>query len=80
VPDAEFSAAVAGILGNPEKLAEMGRAARAHALTASWDSVFEGVYQAYEGILGPENEGQLGSRGLPVEPDAPSGSGLRLHL
>ena len=51
VPDAEFSSAVAGILADPAKLAEMGRAARAHALTASWDSVFEGVYQAYEGIL-----------------------------
>ena len=25
--------------------------ARAHALTASWDSVFEGVYAAYETIL-----------------------------
>jgi len=36
---------------DPAKLAEMGRAARAHALTASWDSVFEGVYRAYEGIL-----------------------------
>jgi glycosyltransferase involved in cell wall biosynthesis len=51
VPDAEFSSAVAGILADPAKLAEMGRAARAHALTASWDSVFEGVYQAYEGML-----------------------------
>jgi phosphatidylinositol alpha 1,6-mannosyltransferase len=51
VPDAEFSAAVAGFLADPAKLAEMGRAARAHALTASWDSVFEGVYRAYEGIL-----------------------------
>jgi glycosyltransferase involved in cell wall biosynthesis len=51
VPDAEFAVAVAGILGDREKLAEMGRAARAHALTASWDSVFEGVYRAYEGIL-----------------------------
>jgi glycosyltransferase involved in cell wall biosynthesis len=51
VPDAEFAAAVAGILADPAKLSEMGRAARAHALTASWDSVFEGVYGAYEGIL-----------------------------
>jgi glycosyltransferase involved in cell wall biosynthesis len=51
VPDGEFSSAVAGILADPAKLAEMGRAARAHALTASWDSVFEGVYRAYEGIL-----------------------------
>jgi hypothetical protein len=26
----------------------MRQAARAYALTASWDSVFEGVYAAYE--------------------------------
>jgi hypothetical protein len=29
----------------------MRQAARAYALTASWDSVFEGVYAAYETIL-----------------------------
>jgi glycosyltransferase involved in cell wall biosynthesis len=51
VPDAQFASAVAGILADPAKLAEMGRAARAHALTASWDSVFEGVYRAYEGMM-----------------------------
>jgi len=49
--DAEFAAAVAGILGDAEKHAAMRKAARAHALTASWDSVFEGVYAAYEEIL-----------------------------
>jgi glycosyltransferase involved in cell wall biosynthesis len=51
VPDAEFASAVAAILADPAKLAEMGQAARAHALTASWDSVFEGVYKAYEEML-----------------------------
>jgi glycosyltransferase involved in cell wall biosynthesis len=51
VPDAEFSSAVAGILGNPAKHAAMRKAARAYALTASWDAVFEGVYAAYEGML-----------------------------
>jgi glycosyltransferase involved in cell wall biosynthesis len=56
VPDAEFSSAVAGILADPAKLAEMGRTARAHALTMSWDSVFEGVYRAYEGILPQMNQ------------------------
>jgi glycosyltransferase involved in cell wall biosynthesis len=51
VPDAEFAAAVASVLADPEKHAEMRQAARAYALTASWDSVFEGVYSAYETIL-----------------------------
>ena len=51
VPDAEFAAAVAGILADPAKHAQMRQAARAYALTMSWDSVFEGVYAAYEAIL-----------------------------
>ena len=51
VPDAEFAAAVAGVLADPAKHAEMRRAARSYALTMSWDSVFEGVYAAYETIL-----------------------------
>jgi phosphatidylinositol alpha 1,6-mannosyltransferase len=49
--DAEFAAAVANVLGDPEKHAEMRLAARAHALTMSWDAVFEGVYAGYEAIL-----------------------------
>lgn len=51
VSDAEFSAAVAGILSDPPQHAAMRSAARAHALTASWDSVFEGVYAAYGKML-----------------------------
>jgi glycosyltransferase involved in cell wall biosynthesis len=49
--DAQFAAAVAGILGDAEKHAAMRTAARTYSLTASWDSVFEGVYAAYEEIL-----------------------------
>jgi glycosyltransferase involved in cell wall biosynthesis len=51
VPDKDFAAAIAGILADPAKHAAMRQAARAHALTMSWDSVFEGVYAAYESIL-----------------------------
>jgi glycosyltransferase involved in cell wall biosynthesis len=51
VPDDEFAVAVAGILGDPVKHAAMRKAARAYALTASWDSVFEGVYAAYDAML-----------------------------
>ncbi len=51
VPDEDFAAAIAAILGNPAKHAAMRRAARAFALTASWDSVFEGVYAGYESVL-----------------------------
>jgi len=50
-PDEDFAAAVAGVLGDPAKHTAMRKAARAHALTASWDSVFEGVYGGYETIL-----------------------------
>jgi glycosyltransferase involved in cell wall biosynthesis len=51
VPDAEFAAAVAGVLADPAKHAAMREAARSYALTMSWDSVFEGVYAAYETML-----------------------------
>jgi glycosyltransferase involved in cell wall biosynthesis len=51
VPDEDFSTAVAWVLADPVRHAKMRNAARAHALTASWDSVFEDVYKAYEAIL-----------------------------
>ena len=51
VDDEDFATAVAGILADPVKHAEMRLAAREYALTMSWDSVFEGVYAAYETIL-----------------------------
>ncbi len=50
VPDDQFTAAIAGLLAEPARLAQMRRAARAYALTASWDSVFEGIYAAYENL------------------------------
>lgn len=51
VSDAGFASAVASILGDPARHAAMRASARAYALTASWDSVFEGVYAVYEGML-----------------------------
>jgi len=51
VPDDEFTEAIAGLLDAPGRLEVMRRAARAYALTAGWDSVFEGVYAEYEAIL-----------------------------
>lgn len=49
--DEDFAAAVAGVLNDPEKHAAMRGAARAYALTASWDSVFEGVYAGYQTLV-----------------------------
>jgi len=51
VPDAGFAAAIADLLADPAQHTRMRLAARKYALTASWDSVFEGVYAAYETIL-----------------------------
>lgn len=51
VDDADFASAIAAILSDPAQHHEMRRAARDYALMASWDSVFEGVYAAYEPIL-----------------------------
>jgi glycosyltransferase involved in cell wall biosynthesis len=52
VPDEMFAEAIASIAGSPAKLAQMRKAARAHALNASWDAVFQGVYGAYDHVLG----------------------------
>jgi len=51
VPDERFTSAIAEILADPIRLATMRKAARAYALTASWDAVFEGVYAGYRTIL-----------------------------
>lgn len=51
VPDEQFTQAIAEILADPARHAEMRKAARAYALTASWDSVFEGVYAAYQRLF-----------------------------
>ena len=61
VADAEFASATSGILGDPVKHAQMRSAARAYALTASWDSVFEGVYAGYEMMLPKGGAGQASS-------------------
>jgi glycosyltransferase involved in cell wall biosynthesis len=51
VPDDQFTAAIAELIADPARLNQMRQAARAYALTASWDSVFEGIYVAYESIV-----------------------------
>ena len=51
VPDDQFAAAIAGVLADPALHSQMRQAARAYALTASWDSVFEGIYSAYQTIF-----------------------------
>ncbi len=50
--DDGFSAAVAGIIRDPELHARMRKgAARLYAQSASWDAVFEGVYSTYDELL-----------------------------
>ena len=56
VPDEGFTAAITSVISKPGKHAAMREAARAYALTASWDAVFEGVYGGYEGILPARQE------------------------
>jgi len=62
VPDEQFASAIAQLLADPAQHAAMRQAARAYALTASWDSVFEGIYAAYETILPPALPALLTSR------------------
>jgi phosphatidylinositol alpha 1,6-mannosyltransferase len=49
--DDGFSAAIAKVILNPELHVRMRPAAREYALSASWDSVFEGVYRSYDEVL-----------------------------
>jgi phosphatidylinositol alpha 1,6-mannosyltransferase len=49
--DADFSAAIERIVTNPPLHAAMREQARAYAMTASWDAVFEKVYAAYGPVL-----------------------------
>ena len=45
--DDDFAQTIAELLADPQKHKQMRNAARAYALTAGWDAVFEGVYAAY---------------------------------
>lgn len=56
VTDESFTAAITDVLTNPAKHAAMRQTARAYALTASWDAVFEGVYSGYQTILPAHRE------------------------
>lgn len=56
VPDEGFTAAILQVMANPQVHQAMREAARAYALTASWDAVFEGVYAGYQGILPARSE------------------------
>jgi phosphatidylinositol alpha 1,6-mannosyltransferase len=49
--DEGFSDAVARLILDPRLHAQMSSAARLYALSASWDSVFEGVYRTYDEVL-----------------------------
>ena len=53
VDDAAFAGAIVEVLQNPERHATMRRAARAYALSCSWDAVFDRVYAAYAPALNP---------------------------
>jgi len=49
--DEHFAAAIAEILTDPALHAAMRRAARDYALSAGWDSIFEGIYARYNDLL-----------------------------
>ena len=51
--DDEFSDAIARLMLDTELYARMQVAARTYAQSASWDAVFEGVYDEYDAVLQP---------------------------
>ncbi len=54
--DADFVRRVADLMVTPELQAEMSRAARKQACRASWDRVFDEVYEGYSFAMQPEQE------------------------
>jgi phosphatidylinositol alpha 1,6-mannosyltransferase len=56
VEDEGFSDTIARVVGDPAGHGAMRLAARAYALTASWDAVFEGAYSGYESLLPAHRE------------------------
>ncbi len=48
--DRDFAKSVIDLLSNPRRLSQMRLDARARALSASWDTVFEQVYEGYKTI------------------------------
>jgi len=51
VQDEEFAAAVAGVVGDPVNHAEMRQAARAYALTMSWDASLRSLQGVRDDLL-----------------------------
>jgi len=54
--DSGFATAVAAILRDPDRHAAMRSAARAYALSCSWDAVFERIYNTYAELLGAPSQ------------------------
>ena len=68
VSDEGFSEAVIGILASAEKLAAMRGAARKHALSCSWDAVFDRVYAAYLPLVERARRERLAGAGMDSSP------------
>jgi glycosyltransferase involved in cell wall biosynthesis len=63
--DEGFATAVASILTNPPLHAHMREAARQDGLRASWDSVFEDVYDGYRTLHNRQRGKSTADRGDP---------------
>jgi phosphatidylinositol alpha 1,6-mannosyltransferase len=63
----EFVLAIRGSAENPGRLAAMRRAARASACRSTWDTIFQGLYGAYEQGL---RSGATAWKNIPVRPRA----------
>ncbi|WP_035347535.1 glycosyltransferase [Edaphobacter aggregans] len=53
-PDAGFASVIATLARDRDRLTQMRAAARAYALTCSWDAVFTRVYEGYRDALPPQ--------------------------
>jgi phosphatidylinositol alpha 1,6-mannosyltransferase len=65
----EFASSVRCLIESPQKLQEMRLAARAAALEASWDKIFDGIYLDYENGLQPRQATRRISLKERIEPN-----------
>jgi phosphatidylinositol alpha 1,6-mannosyltransferase len=49
-PAAQLTDAICGLANDKAGLRGMGQAARAYAMTCSWDAIFDDVYAGYSGL------------------------------
>ncbi len=66
IAPSDFAQCILALKNDPALHLRMREAAREHALSASWDAVFTGIYRSYESELNPDCQGAEREQSPPV--------------